>query len=139
MFERAEPADSLVQEVPARAYCHRKEETMPQIHSGSSFRRERRWVATGHRSTYEQAWNGMFDRLLQYKSIYGNCLVPRSYKEDLKLGRWVNKQRTRKEKLSVERKERLEKAGFVWCLQKHEEWSIMRERRREYSIYSAST
>lgn len=106
---------------------------MPQINSGASYgTREQASRSTANRirgsNRYEQAWEEMFDSLLEYKSKYGDCLVPRSYKEDPKLGRWVNKQRTRRGTLSSERKERLEKEGFIWCLQKHEEWNTMRER-----------
>jgi len=62
----------------------------------------------------KESWDVMFDRLLEYKARNGDCRVPQYYKENPKLGRWVDNQRFRKEHLSEERKTRLESIGFVW-------------------------
>jgi hypothetical protein len=45
----------------------------------------------------------------------GHCRVPRGHKEDgFNLGAWVSRQRTNKDTLSPERRQRLEEIGFVW-------------------------
>jgi hypothetical protein len=69
-------------------------------------------------SPQQDLWRTNFDRLDAYKDIHGDCNVPRRYGGDLKLGRWVIKQRglQRKSKLREERKEKLHAIGFVWNL-----------------------
>jgi len=57
---------------------------------------------------WNKIWEEMYNRLLKYKQKNGNTLVPQRYKEDPKLGRWVNKQRENKDSLPPERKELLE-------------------------------
>ena len=37
------------------------------------------------RNSYDDQWDAMFARLTEYKAMYGNCLVPKRYKEDPKL------------------------------------------------------
>ena len=60
----------------------------------------------------------MFQRLVNYKEKYGDCLVPRRFKEDPKLASWVKTQRVayKKNNLSKEKIEALEEIGFVWSL-----------------------
>jgi superfamily II DNA or RNA helicase/ferredoxin-thioredoxin reductase catalytic subunit len=64
----------------------------------------------------ETDWNEMYQKLIEYKNIYGNCNVPARWSKEPKLGRWVSGQRkTRKiGKLSEERIEKLNKIGFIW-------------------------
>ena len=62
----------------------------------------------------KQSWDIMYGRLLEYKRKNGHCRVPQYYKEDQKLGRWVDNQRCRKERLSEERKKKLDAVGFMW-------------------------
>ena len=38
-------------------------------------------------------WDDVYQRLVQYKSEFGDCLVPRKYEKDPKLSRWVETQR----------------------------------------------
>mmetsp|Transcript_24409 Transcript_24409/g.37594 ORF Transcript_24409/g.37594 Transcript_24409/m.37594 type:complete len:438 (+) Transcript_24409:132-1445(+) len=63
-------------------------------------------------------WDDMYERLLEYKLKYGDCLVPQYCKEDLKLGTWVIHQRSRKSTLSGDRIERLDAIGFAWRVQR---------------------
>ncbi len=57
-------------------------------------------------------WYGMFKA---YKQREGHCLVPVRYGEQaFRLGSWVNRQRTYKETMPPERRQRLEALGFVW-------------------------
>jgi Helicase associated domain len=45
------------------------------------------------RTVYDEQWEVMFERLKQYKAVHGDCLVPKRYKDDTKLGTWVDTQR----------------------------------------------
>ena len=64
---------------------------------------------------YEVEWELNFQALQNYQVMNGNCLVPTSYMVgDIKLGAWVNNQRTRKQQLHQDKIERLDAIGFVW-------------------------
>jgi hypothetical protein len=60
-------------------------------------------------------WNTRFQQLLEYKKANGDCNVPKEYSQNFKLGRWVGRQREakRKNKLSAERKAKLNAIGFL--------------------------
>ena len=67
-------------------------------------------------------WETRFDELVKYKAKHGDCDVPMSH---VKLGPWVNKQRTRlskqgayyrDEKFAQDRIDRLSSIGFKWKL-----------------------
>jgi hypothetical protein len=61
------------------------------------------------------SWDEWYGRLKRYKEREGHCRIPRAHKENgYELGRWVNKQRTKKEEMSTERRTRLETLGFIW-------------------------
>jgi superfamily II DNA or RNA helicase/DNA-binding TFAR19-related protein (PDSD5 family) len=66
----------------------------------------------------DHAWEEGFRELCAYHQEHGNCDVPKSYITDtgFMLGSWASRQRhfLRKNKLSEERKERLDALGFVW-------------------------
>jgi uncharacterized protein YbgA (DUF1722 family) len=61
-------------------------------------------------------WNKQYGKLVEFKRKHGNCLVSRKYQEDMSLGKWVDTQRQFhcKNKMRQDRKELLEKIGFVW-------------------------
>ena len=64
-------------------------------------------------------WNSMLQKLKDYKQENGHCNVPRSkgkLGKWVKLGQWVENQRSRAGKLSKERIDALNKIGFVWKL-----------------------
>jgi Helicase associated domain len=42
---------------------------------------------------HQEQWNEMLERLAAYKAWQGNCLVPKRYAEDPRLGTWVETQR----------------------------------------------
>jgi hypothetical protein len=64
---------------------------------------------------YAVDWEEGFSHLQRYKNRVGDCRVPKQYEEDgFILGAWVSKQRSRKNKLSSERRHRLDELGFVW-------------------------
>lgn len=64
------------------------------------------WAINGNRD---------FKYLQAYEAREGHCRVPASHKErGYLLGRWVNKQRTRRDTLSTERLQRLDDVRFIW-------------------------
>ena len=58
----------------------------------------------------------MFEKLKAYKREHGDCLVPKEYDEDKSLGLWVRMQRMQRKanRLTAERKAKLDSIGFVW-------------------------
>lgn len=64
------------------------------------------------------AWERMFDRLVEFKRIHGHCNVPQKGGGDKRLGKWVNTQRTQCNRgtLRPDRKQQLDSIGFVWSL-----------------------
>ena len=69
----------------------------------------------------EKKCSDMFDELQEYKDEHGNTNVPRNHAQNnLKLGRWVDNQRTqyKKGKLDSERVTKLENLKFQWDLSK---------------------
>ena len=60
----------------------------------------------------------MCARLVAYREEHGDCLVPKSYNSDPKLGRWVAQQRAQKKRgtLLDDRVTRLESIGFAWAV-----------------------
>jgi hypothetical protein len=67
---------------------------------------------------YDASWETMFAELQRYKERYGDCKVPREWKPNVKLARWVNTQRSLEKEsgISADRKRRLDELGFEWAL-----------------------
>mmetsp|Transcript_24895 Transcript_24895/g.35108 ORF Transcript_24895/g.35108 Transcript_24895/m.35108 type:complete len:978 (-) Transcript_24895:223-3156(-) len=93
-----------------------------------------KWKSPKKGSKADEAWNAMFDRLMIYKKQHGDLLVPRTYKEDKQLAGWVVRQRERKDKISLDRKKRLEGIDFPWSGSKEhrENWNAMFDRLLKY-------
>jgi dsDNA-binding SOS-regulon protein len=109
------------------------------------------WVGSRTRVTsfsekQEAKWDGMFERLKEYKQLYGDSNVPYSYNADKKLSTWVLNQR-QEFKLKpylfdamrpdgVTRKEKMDGLGFLWVSQREilseEKWDEMFDRLRAY-------
>jgi hypothetical protein len=64
------------------------------------------------------SWESMFESLVEFKKVYGHCNVPQHWKENKRLGKWVNTQRTayKRHKLSPEKQRQLNEIGFAWHL-----------------------
>jgi hypothetical protein len=64
----------------------------------------------------DKLWHRQYERLVEFKRNYGNCMVPQSYEHDKSLGQWVSNQRVihNKNNLGLDRKERLDEIGFAW-------------------------
>jgi TPR repeat protein len=64
-------------------------------------------------------WEEGFAALLIFKEREGHCKVPQRHKEgDHRLGPWVSNQRNKKDALSPERRQRLDRIGFNWGTKK---------------------
>jgi hypothetical protein len=60
-------------------------------------------------------WKNGFAALSKFREREGHCCPSRYHVEgEFTLGAWVSTQRYLKDKLSAERKRRLDKLGFVW-------------------------
>ena len=60
-------------------------------------------------------WEKGFATLKAFEAREGHCLVPALHIEgEHKLGYWVSTQRRKKNKMSDERKQRLNRIGFIW-------------------------
>jgi hypothetical protein len=81
-----------------------------------SAKRKRRLNALGFVFHWQDfLWDRGFTALLKFKRREGHCHVPTLHSEgDHKLGYWVSTQRRYKKDMSVERRARLNKIGFVW-------------------------
>ena len=65
--------------------------------------------------THKDRWERGFAALCKFRRRKGHCCPPQRYVEDkYNLGAWVVVQRYRKDELTVERKKRLDRIGFVW-------------------------
>lgn len=75
-------------------------------HSGLALKKE----------AHEAAWRAHLVDLAAFKERHGHCLVPYNWKENPKLGAWVNVQRVqhKKGRLPAGRVAALEALGFAW-------------------------
>jgi hypothetical protein len=76
----------------------------------------------------EKEWKKNYERLVDFKQLYGHCNVPQTslFDEELKqwadeLGSWVSEQRKkyRRSKLTDERQSMLKSINFEWSLKPH--------------------
>ncbi len=82
----------------------------------------------------DRAWEEGYSRLRKFRMREGHSSVPQHHIEGaLKLGQWVNLQRTRQKKLDTERKRRLDSVGFVWD-PRQAYWENMFGRLKDYRI-----
>jgi hypothetical protein len=66
-------------------------------------------------SWHTDRWEKGFAALSKFRAREGHCLPSRYHVESkFNLGPWVSAQRTRKDLLPLERKQRLDAIGFVW-------------------------
>jgi helicase associated protein len=98
----------LGQWVAVQRYFHRYHRLPPE--------RETRLNAIGFVwGRREWLWERGFAALQKFKKRERHCLVHALHVEDdVHLGNWVTVQRRKKNKMSRERKRRLDKLGFVW-------------------------
>ncbi|MCH8080713.1 MAG: helicase associated domain-containing protein, partial [Proteobacteria bacterium] len=64
---------------------------------------------------YDAKWGKSYSHLKDFVEEHDHCLVPVEYEIDgYKLGNWVSVQRTYKDEMSQERRDRLDQLGFIW-------------------------
>jgi hypothetical protein len=68
------------------------------------------------RERLDAQWEEGYSHFKDFIEEYGHCNIPLKYKteDSSQLGYWVGTQRTNKNKISQERRDRLDKLGFVW-------------------------
>ncbi len=73
---------------------------------------------------FERAWETGFSEAEKYFTKYGDLNVPATYatKDGYMLGRWLDRQREHKDKLSQDRIDRLNVLGMVW--EKPDSWEV---------------
>jgi len=73
---------------------------------------------------FDRAWERGYEHAAAYYSEHGDLDVPTTYVANggYRLGAWVCDQRERMEKLSAERKERLDALGMIWV--KPDSWEV---------------
>ena len=70
---------------------------------------------------FSDQWEEGFSYLTEYSNREGHCRVPDGYKTDdgYRLGKWIGTQRSKKEKIESDRRQRLEAVpGWVWRIEK---------------------
>lgn len=88
-------------------------------------------VSQGHAKTWEE----MYVELQAYRERHGHCNVPQRDPQNHSLAGWVSRQRHSQDKVSVDRKQELDKLGFDWEKQAHRferQWQEMYQRLVEY-------
>jgi hypothetical protein len=64
------------------------------------------------------------ERLVDFNRKNDHCMVPNRHMQDKSLGQWVEKQRSlsTKDAMPQDRKDLLDELGFVWKVEKADEW-----------------
>jgi uncharacterized protein YbgA (DUF1722 family) len=85
------------------------------------------------REVENKKWNKQYEKLVEFKRKNRHCNVPRGYQEDASLGNWVSKQRQvhAKNNMRQDRKDLLNKIGFVWNVEDHQ-WKKQYEKLVEF-------
>ncbi len=95
------------------------------------FSNEKVWSLRNKKNA--EHWEIMFNSLIEYKAVHGNCLVPSRYSENTRLAKWVENVRSEYArlgtvvdittglpqlvpslKLTADRIKRLQEVGFEW-------------------------
>jgi len=61
-----------------------------------------------------EQWNLRYKQMLDFKQQHGHCDIPINYPGNPQLGRWISRQRQKRDKLTQERILLLEEIGFLW-------------------------
>ena len=78
-------------------------------------------------TTPPDRWNSMFTALVEYKRTYGDCNVPKTWRDNPQLAIWVTNQREKFEEQTIKPdfRQRLESVGFEWQPEKTDPWEEM--------------
>ena len=80
---------------------------------------------THYRHYQSEVWYERYNEIVEYKRVYGNCKVPHNWPQNIKLAKWVKRQRYqyklmtkgRHSTMSLDRFSLLQSIGFVWDAQ----------------------
>ncbi len=79
----------------------------------------------------QQAWQAMYQKLVDFHATHGHSRVPSKWKQDPGLAGWVSRQRSREKKLPAKNKALLNKLDFPWHSKikssKNKKWTEMFE------------
>jgi hypothetical protein len=79
-----------------------------------------------------RTWNESLELLVSYHNQHGHCNVP--HKKDPTLGNWVLRQRQERDSRTDEQRTRLDRFGFAWTNEQHEDqWNTMFQRLQVYA------
>ena len=87
----------------------------------------------------EKKWDASYQKLVEFKTRFGHCRVPAIWKEDPRLGRWVNTQRFLQSKgtLQLDREAKLNELEFTWRRQdsmpKEKKWDASFQKLVEFN------
>jgi hypothetical protein len=92
------------------------------------------WEARARAGKTDETWRKQYEKLVEFKQKHGNCIVPTMHQEDVSLGKWVSRQRTRhvNNTLRLDRQELLDEIGFVWRVDKYALWHLQYEKLVEF-------
>jgi len=111
------------------------EEAAPGLHvvALEASRRERLEVLGLAWDALAAAWAARIADLLGYRARFGHCRVPRRWKENPQLGKWVCEQRQAywEGRMQASRQQRLQWLGFNWCIG-YGEWEARLQELVEY-------
>eukprot|EP00551_Chaetoceros_affinis_P014700 CAMPEP_0203693722 /NCGR_PEP_ID=MMETSP0091-20130426/5622_1 /ASSEMBLY_ACC=CAM_ASM_001089 /TAXON_ID=426623 /ORGANISM="Chaetoceros affinis, Strain CCMP159" /LENGTH=162 /DNA_ID=CAMNT_0050564875 /DNA_START=183 /DNA_END=671 /DNA_ORIENTATION=+ len=90
-------------------------------------------------SIHEDLWNQLYDELKDYKAYNGDCMVPKNYKSNPQLARWVDNQRAQYKQwkkgkitnMTEDRISRLEEIDFVWNVPEFK-WNVRFEELEQF-------
>jgi hypothetical protein len=65
---------------------------------------------------HDKRWNMQYEKLVEFRTKNGHCMVPQSYEQDKSFGKWVSAQRTinYNNTIRLDRKGLLDEIGFAW-------------------------
>lgn len=111
------PSSTLADVVPPRSSLgtwlrkqRQQRDSLREKHLQALERLDPQWCMSRH----DLMWERRLQELLQYRRQHGDCCVPISYQPNPSLAHWVSNQRKSRDKMSPERKRRLDEVGFVW-------------------------
>jgi hypothetical protein len=77
-------------------------------------------------NTFDEKWNSMYRKMVEYKKRYGHCDVSKYDKKNGKLAEWVSKQRRDKKhgekRFNAFKMGLLESIGFKWSIYDKKGW-----------------
>ena len=85
----------------------------------------------------DKKWRQQYEKLVEFQRQHEHCRVPCKYKEDVSLGHWVRTQRDvcTHNKLTQDRKDKLDEIGFVWKVDRTTAARVIAEDKKWHQQY----